>query len=205
MAGKKILIILVMVAAAVTGYVLVRDAKTNLNNPQEMGKAQGVQKAAEKAATAAVADKSSVSDAAKVSQPAATQPASQPAAASSSSEQVNNSNNKKIMELAIKTTKEGTGERVVKSGDKISMLYIGKFLDGTVFDSSEKHGGKPLPLTIGTGAVIKGWDQGILGMKLGEKRTLMIPSDLGYGAQGAGASIPPNTDLIFDVELVSFN
>lgn len=203
MAGKKILIILVIVAAAVTGYVLVRDAKTNLNNPQEMGKAQGVQKAAEKAATAAVADKSSVSDAAKVSQPAATQPASQPAAASSSSEQVNNSNNKKIMELAIKTTKEGTGERVVKNGDVISMHYTGKFTDGTKFESS-LDSGKTFEFTIGTGGVIKGWDQGILGMKLGEKRTLMIPSALAYGQYGQG-SIPPNTDLIFEVELVSFN
>ncbi len=117
----------------------------------------------------------------------------------------NNANkpNNKIMKLEVKTTQEGTGERVVKNGDQISMLYTGKFLDGTVFDSTEKHGGKPFDFTIGQGMVIKGWDQGILGMKVGEKRTLMIPFDLAYGAQGY-ASIPPSADLIFDIELVAF-
>jgi len=117
----------------------------------------------------------------------------------------NNTNkpNNKIMKLEIKTTKEGTGERVVKNGDQISMLYTGKFIDGTIFDSSEKHGGTPFDFTIGQGMVIKGWDQGILGMKVGEKRTLMIPFELAYGAQGY-ASIPPSADLIFDIELVSF-
>ncbi len=111
--------------------------------------------------------------------------------------------NNKIMKLEVKTTQEGTGERVVKDGDQISMLYTGKFLDGTVFDSSAKHGGSPFDFIIGKGMVIKGWDQGILGMKVGEKRTLMIPFELAYGAQGY-ASIPPSADLIFDIELVAF-
>lgn len=105
-------------------------------------------------------------------------------------------------ELVIKTTKEGTGDRVVKSGDTIAVHYTGTLIDGTKFDSSVDRG-TPFTFTIGTGQVIAGWDEGLLGMKVGEKRTLTIPSDKGYGARGAGGAIPPNATLIFETELVS--
>ncbi len=105
-------------------------------------------------------------------------------------------------ELKIETTQQGTGDRAVKSGDTIAVQYTGKLTDGTKFDSSLDRG-TPFTFTIGAGQVIKGWDEGLLGMKVGEKRTLTIPSDKGYGATGAGGVIPPNATLIFDVELVS--
>jgi FKBP-type peptidyl-prolyl cis-trans isomerase len=113
-----------------------------------------------------------------------------------------NKNNNKLMELGIKTTKEGTGDRIVNSGDTISAHYTGKLEDGTKFDSSVDRG-TPFTFTIGQGQVIQGWEQGLLGMKVGEKRTLTIPSELGYGARGAGNAIPPNATLIFDIELMS--
>lgn len=107
-----------------------------------------------------------------------------------------------VSELNIETTKEGTGDRVVKSGDTISVHYTGRLTDGTKFDSSVDRG-TPFTFVIGKGQVIKGWDEGLLGMKVGEKRTLTIPADKGYGATGAGGVIPPNATLIFDTELVS--
>jgi FKBP-type peptidyl-prolyl cis-trans isomerase len=119
-----------------------------------------------------------------------------------STEVSTNQNNSKNMGLEIKTTQEGTGERVVKSGDTISVHYTGKLADGTKFDSSVDRG-TPFTFQIGQGMVIQGWEQGLLGMKVGEKRTLTIPSELGYGSRGAGAVIPPNATLIFDVELIS--
>ncbi|QQR77509.1 MAG: FKBP-type peptidyl-prolyl cis-trans isomerase [Candidatus Moraniibacteriota bacterium] len=107
-----------------------------------------------------------------------------------------------VSELKIETTQEGTGERVVKSGDTISVHYTGRLTDGTKFDSSVDRG-TPFTFTIGAGQVIKGWDEGLLGMKVGEKRTLTIPADKGYGATGAGGVIPPNATLVFETELVS--
>lgn len=117
----------------------------------------------------------------------------------------NNANNstKKIMELEIKTTQPGTGDREVKAGDTVSVQYTGKLTDGTVFDSTSKRNNEPFAFTVGAGQVIKGWDQGLLGAKVGEKRTLTIPSDMGYGAAGAGGVIPPNATLVFDIEVVS--
>ena len=82
------------------------------------------------------------------------------------------------------------------------MHYRGSLLsDGSVFDSSIERG-TPFEFTLGTGMVIQGWDKGLLNMCVGEKRRLKIPADLGYGARGAGASIPPNSDLVFEVELI---
>ncbi|MFZ1735990.1 MAG: FKBP-type peptidyl-prolyl cis-trans isomerase [Candidatus Moraniibacteriota bacterium] len=107
-----------------------------------------------------------------------------------------------VSELKIETTQEGTGERAVKSGDTISVHYTGRLTDGTKFDSSVDRG-TPFTFTIGAGQVIKGWDEGLLGMKVGEKRTLTIPADKGYGATGAGGVIPPNATLVFETELVS--
>ena len=89
-----------------------------------------------------------------------------------------------------------------KNGDTVSVLYAGKLKDGTEFDSSAKHGNEPIEFILGRGMVIKGWDEGIQGMQVGEKRTLVIPPSLGYGEQGAGGVIPPNATLTFDVELV---
>lgn len=96
----------------------------------------------------------------------------------------------------------GTGAEA-KNGDTVNVLYTGSLDDGTVFDASSKHGNQPFSFTLGAGQVIKGWDLGVLGMKVGGKRELIIPSDLGYGASGAGGVIPPNATLHFTVELLS--
>lgn len=104
-----------------------------------------------------------------------------------------------MSKLAIEDIKEGIGDPV-KSGDTVVVNYKGALVDGTVFDSSYDRG-QPFSTQIGVGAVIKGWDEGIVGMRAGGKRKLSIPSELGYGSRGAGP-IPPNSDLIFEVELV---
>jgi FKBP-type peptidyl-prolyl cis-trans isomerase len=132
-----------------------------------------------------------------------TQSNAKPAANQEPAQTAANSNAKNTMELKIETTQPGTGEQAVKAGDTVSVQYTGKLTDGTKFDSSYDHGGQPFSFKVGAGQVIKGWDQGLLGAKVGEKRTLTIPPDLGYGATGAGGVIPPNATLIFDVEVVS--
>jgi FKBP-type peptidyl-prolyl cis-trans isomerase len=96
--------------------------------------------------------------------------------------------------------KVGTGA-VAGASKKVKVYYTGWLLDGKEFDSS-LDAGEPIEFELGTGQVIKGWDQGIVGMKVGGKRQLRIPPELGYGAHGAGSAIPPNSTLIFDVELV---
>ncbi|HBI16779.1 MAG TPA: peptidylprolyl isomerase [Candidatus Moranbacteria bacterium] len=115
--------------------------------------------------------------------------------------QVNNNDNNKNMDLKIETVQEGKGEVKTKNGDTISVHYTGKLENGTKFDSSVDRG-TPFEFTIGEGMVIAGWEKGLLDMKVGEKRILTIPSDMGYGAQGAGGVIPPNATLIFEVELM---
>lgn len=97
-------------------------------------------------------------------------------------------------------TLAGTGD-FPAPGDNVSVNYVGKLQDGTVFDSSE-NAGQPITFQLGTGQVIPGWDEGIALMKKGGKATLVIPPDLAYGEQGAGGVIPPNATLVFDVELV---
>jgi FKBP-type peptidyl-prolyl cis-trans isomerase len=101
--------------------------------------------------------------------------------------------------LKIEDTKIGDGKEV-KSGDTIIINYKGTLTDGTKFDSSYDRG-EPFETQIGVGQVIKGWDLGVIGMKVGGKRKLIIPPSLGYGSQSAG-SIPPNSTLIFEVELM---
>ena len=95
----------------------------------------------------------------------------------------------------------GSGQEA-KAGDHVSVHYVGTLPDGTEFDSSRKHG-QPFEFQLGRGRVIKGWDQGVPGMKVGGRRKLTIPPSLGYGARGAGNLIPPNATLLFDVELLS--
>lgn len=95
--------------------------------------------------------------------------------------------------------KVGSGPAAA-SGDIVTVNYTGWLTNGTKFDSSYDHG-KPLRFWLGKGKVIPGWDQGVVGMKVGGKRQLHIPARLGYGAAGSGP-IPPNADLVFDVELV---
>ena len=124
--------------------------------------------------------------------PAASQPASAPAGQTGKTET-------KEGGLKITYVTAGSG---AKDGDSVSVLYTGKLQDGTVFDASEKHGNEPIEFILGKGMVIKGWDQGLQGMQVGEKRTLVIPPTLGYGEQGAGGVIPPNATLTFDVQLV---
>lgn len=105
-----------------------------------------------------------------------------------------------ITELKMETLTEGTGDGA-KTGDSLSVLYKGMLTDGRVFDASDLHENKPFEFTLG-GNVIAGWNQGLVGMKVGEKRRLSIPSALGYGATGAGGIIGPNADLIFEVQLL---
>jgi len=99
----------------------------------------------------------------------------------------------------------GSGAEAV-AGQTVSVHYTGWLnvdgQKGKKFDSSIDRG-QPFVFPLGAGRVIKGWDQGVAGMKVGGQRTLMIPADLAYGARGAGAAIPPNSDLIFDVELIA--
>jgi FKBP-type peptidyl-prolyl cis-trans isomerase len=102
--------------------------------------------------------------------------------------------------LKYQDIKEGTGAEA-EAGKHIYVHYSGYLTDGTKFDSSLTRG-SPLGVTLGAGQVIKGWDQGIVGMKVGGKRKLLIPSNLAYGSRGSPPTIPANADLVFDVELL---
>ena len=104
------------------------------------------------------------------------------------------------MSLIIEDLQEGHGKETVK-GKEITVHYTGWLEDGTKFDSSLNRR-QPLTITLGVGQVIKGWDEGFGGMKEGGKRKLTIPSEMGYGAHGAGGVIPPHATLIFEVELL---
>jgi peptidylprolyl isomerase len=98
---------------------------------------------------------------------------------------------------------EGEGASPTQ-GQTVVVHYTGTLTNGKVFDSSVERN-QPFSFKIGVGQVIKGWDEGVMSMKVGGKRQLIIPPDLGYGARGAGGVIPPNATLIFDVELLKVN
>ena len=113
-----------------------------------------------------------------------------------------------VDKLGVIDQKTGTGAEA-KAGMKVTVQYTGWLHDdsakdkhGKKFDSSLDHG-EAFSFMLGQGSVIAGWDQGVAGMRVGGKRTLLIPAALGYGADGAGDDIPPNASLVFDVELVS--
>ena len=104
--------------------------------------------------------------------------------------------------LKYVVVEEGSGEATPDKGTTVKAHYTGKLLDGTKFDSSYDRG-QPIEFPVGSGRVIKGWDEAFLSMKKGEKRILIIPPELGYGPAGRGP-IPPNATMVFDVELVDF-
>ncbi len=104
-------------------------------------------------------------------------------------------------ELLIQDETVGTGT-VAAVGDSVTVQYVGSLTNGTVFDASANRGTQGFTFTLGAGQVIKGWDQGLVGMKEGGKRKLLIPAALAYGSQAVGNVIPANSDLVFEVELV---
>jgi FKBP-type peptidyl-prolyl cis-trans isomerase len=97
---------------------------------------------------------------------------------------------------------QGSGDAIT-NGKTAVVDYVGSLIDGTVFDASKRHGNGGFSFQLGAGQVIKGWDQGVLGMKVGEVRVLTIPADLAYGAQGIPGVIPPNATLTFEVTLLA--
>lgn len=105
-----------------------------------------------------------------------------------------------MAELQIEKLKAGDGA-TPKTGDRVVVHYTGWLTNGTKFDSSVDRG-RPFEFVLGRGQVIKGWDQGVATMRVGDKVRLTLPPDLGYGARGAGGVIPPNATLVFEVELL---
>lgn len=105
--------------------------------------------------------------------------------------------------LKIEILSEGKGEGA-KVGQRVAVHYTGKLSTGSTFDSSVGRG-QPFEFKIGEGAVIKGWDAGLQGMKVGEKRRLTIPPEYGYGKRGSGGKIPPDSTLVFDLELIKID
>lgn len=110
--------------------------------------------------------------------------------------------NNLMAELTIKDDVVGTGT-VAQAGDTISVLYTGTLDNGTVFDASSLHGNQPFSFTLGAGQVIQGWDLGVVGMKVGGTRELIIPANLAYGSSSPSSAIPPGSTLHFKIQLLS--
>eukprot|EP01061_Rhynchopus_euleeides_P037587 TRINITY_DN641_c0_g1_i1.p2 TRINITY_DN641_c0_g1~~TRINITY_DN641_c0_g1_i1.p2 ORF type:complete len:110 (+),score=53.90 TRINITY_DN641_c0_g1_i1:56-385(+) len=109
------------------------------------------------------------------------------------------------MGVTKEVVKAGDGQNFPKAGDRLTMHYTGTLAsNGQKFDSSVDRG-QPFQFQIGVGQVIRGWDEGVMQMSVGEKAVLKLTSDFGYGARGAGGVIPPNADLNFEVELLKIN
>ena len=107
------------------------------------------------------------------------------------------------LKLKVEILKEGAGEGA-KIRERVRVNYVGTLENGTKFDSSYDRNA-PFEFTLGAGEVIRGWDEGVLGMKIGEKRRIVVPSELGYGASGVPGAIPPGATLIFEIERLEIN
>jgi FKBP-type peptidyl-prolyl cis-trans isomerase len=130
------------------------------------------------------------------------QPATPPATKPASTQPAAKPGEKRVTESGLTIVHVGSGDGAARAGDTVWVHYTGTLqADGKKFDSSLDRG-EPISFPLGQGEVIKGWDEGIVGMKVGDKRQLIIPPQLGYGEAGAGNVIPPNATLVFDVELV---
>lgn len=149
-------------------------------------------------------------------QPAATAPSTSPATAPVDPPPATDSVPPPAPQPARRTTPTGLtivevgvteNAEAARVGDVVYLHYTGKLEDGTVFDTSLKpraneKDAHPISFTLGTGAVLKGWDEGVVGMKVGQKRQLLVPAALAYGAKGNPPVVPPNANLVFEVELV---
>lgn len=118
-------------------------------------------------------------------------------------EQQNSNQSSQIQNMKIETLKEGTGEGA-KNGDTVTVNYVGTLQDGTKFDSSIDRN-EPFSFTLGENRVIQGWELGVLGMKVGEKRKLTIPPELAYGSQAVGGVILANSTLVFEIDLLGIS
>ena len=135
------------------------------------------------------------------------EPTPAPAPAGTASNETDKETGKSIITtptgLKYVELKAGTGP-AIKTGDHVVVKYVGKLLDGTKFDASADHGGEgTFDYVQGVTGLIAGWTEGTSTMKVGGKRKLIIPPQLGYGMQGAGDAVPPNATLIFEIELVA--
>jgi FKBP-type peptidyl-prolyl cis-trans isomerase len=128
--------------------------------------------------------------------PVTQQPARPVAPQATAAREVTTPSGLKYQDLVV-----GSGAEA-REGTQVLVNYTGWLTDGTKFDSSLDPGGSPLPFTIGAGMVIRGWDEGVKGMRVGGKRKLTIPADLAYGERGYVPVIPPNSTLVFEVEFV---
>jgi FKBP-type peptidyl-prolyl cis-trans isomerase len=106
--------------------------------------------------------------------------------------------------LVIEDLQIGSGPQATGPGQFVTVHYSGRLVDGTEFDSSRRHGA-PFAFPLGVDYVIRGWDEGVVGMRVGGKRRLTVPPQLAYGAQGAGAAIPPHATLVFEIELLDIS
>lgn len=128
----------------------------------------------------------------------------EPASSNQTQQTQQTANNFEIQGMKVEILQQGSGA-VAKPGDKVTVNYVGTLQDGTKFDSSLNPGRTPFQFTLGENKVIQGWELGVLGMKIGEKRILTIPPELGYGAGGFPPVIPANATLTFEVYLLGIN